>query len=196
MYNSQVNNGGHYQYYDNGYAGTNSKNIDIHDDFVNLFKELDMIDILPSGKKVFDIIKKFELDLEDEIETCNYCGGSGVEDCRSCSGDGELYCTECDGEGEIDDESCSNCSGSGRITCEDCEGSGQTPCDNCDGYGESDTGVEEPNTSMWNKLDDEWYEIDDDIRKEFDDYLKSLTLDGEIISNLVEIAKEYQKYNL
>jgi len=197
MYDSQVNNGGHRQYYENSYAGRNSKDIDIHEDFVDLFNLLDMVNILPSGKKAFDIIKDFELEFDDEIETCSYCGGSGDEDCRSCSGEGDLDCPECYGSGEIEEgEECSTCSGSGRLACDDCEGSGHEPCENCDGHGELETGVEEPIASYWDILDTKWYKINIDVMKEFNDYLKSLTLDGEKIADLVKYAGPTQKYNL
>lgn len=203
-YNYQVENGGHMQYYDNGYASANSRgfgrtyeNIDIHEDFVELFKALAMDEILTNGSEALDIIKDFDLDLENEIETCSYCNGSGQENCYTCNGNGVIDCTECGGDGEIDGEECSNCGGDGVTPCEECDGNGTHNCDECDGSGEYDTGNTVPsNKEDWERLDNRWYEINEDLIKSFDGYLQSLTLDGERIADLVKLAKPTQQYNL
>lgn len=76
-YNAQVCNGGHLQYFDNRYASSGTKlfgknrNIDIHDDFVKLFKELEFDEILPLGEKAYDVISNFDIDYfrdEDDEE--------------------------------------------------------------------------------------------------------------------------------
>lgn len=203
-YNGQVCNGGHHQYFDNGYASANSRgfgavyhDIDAHDNFVELFKILDISNILPSGKKAYDVISKFELDLEDEIETCDNCSGNGQVDCSKCSGNGSIDCEECDGSGEDSEGGeCSNCDGNGTIDCDECDGKGSEHCDECDGQGEIETGNQNPDTNVWELLDTQWYEINEEFMKEFDDYLKSLTLDGEKISELVDIAYATQAYKL
>lgn len=197
-YNYQVSNGGHSQYFDNGYAssktkgfGSNYDNIDKHEDFVNLFKELDMINILPSGKKIYNIINNFELEFEDN-EECPYCS-YGKAECSKCHGDGSIDCEECNGSGEDDDENaCSNCDGDGRLECPNCNGNGNVDCEECDGSGDNPNNDKTPYTKEWERLDDEWYEIDDDVVKEFNDYLISLTLDNQSIKSLIET----QKYNL
>ena len=202
-YNYQVENGGHLQYYDNGYASAKSRgfggtyeNIDVHEDFVELFKELEMDEILKNGKEALKIIKDFDLDLESEIEKCSNCDGSGRENCSRCGGDGVIECPECGGDGEIDDEECSNCGGDGVLPCEDCEGEGSFKCEDCDGSGEYDTGNMEPsNKEYWEKLDNRWYEINDELMESFNGYLQTLTLD-ENISDLVKLAKQSRKYNI
>jgi len=77
-YNYQVENGGHTQYYDNGYAskgrgkgvyfgGCNSSDIDIHDWMVQRFKKFDL-HTTEIGKKIFEILMAFDVELEDDDE--------------------------------------------------------------------------------------------------------------------------------
>lgn len=203
-YNYQVGNGGHSQYFYNGYASSDSKgfssnyeDIDNHENFVELFKQLNLYNLLPSGKEAYDIISKFELDLIDEVEKCDYCGGNGEEECSNCSGDGNIECDVCDGQGEDEEGNrCDNCDGKGSIECGDCEGRGGYTCEECDGQGEVETGNKIPETRAWNTLDDKWYKINDKLMEEFNDYLKNLTLDGEKMTDLIEFAKSSQTYNL
>lgn len=195
-YNYQVGNGGHLQYYDNGYASDDRKgeNIEIHDKFVELFKELKMDKILPDGEKAYNIINSFELDLEDELEPCN-CN-DGYNDCYTCSGNGVIDCPECNGDGEIDDEECNNCRGDGTIPCEDCGGDGTFPCEDCGGNGEYETGNRIPDTAGWERLDSRWYLIDNNIINQFENYIKKQTLGDEKIEDLVDIANSTQLFNL
>ena len=203
-YNYQVGNGGHAQYFDNGYASSNSggfgsnyKNIETHENFVELFKELDMPTILPSGQKAYDIMSKFDLNLIDEIEECQECNGNGTVDCTKCDGDGHIDCPKCNGDGEDEDgNSCDNCDGNGAIDCEDCEGKGYVTCEECDGKGEEVAEEDVADRTGWDALDTKWYIIETQLMKEFDNYLKSLTLDGEKMVDLIELAAQTQKYNL
>lgn len=202
-YNYQVGNGGHIQYYDNGYASSESRgfgyskeNINIHEEFLNLFKDLEMDEILANGKKAYDIINSFELDLEDEIDSCPECNGNGRINCYKCDGNGVADCEECGGDGEIDDETCGNCGGDGTIECDECDGRGDVECDECNGKGEYETGQRIPDTNYWEKLDSRWYEIEEDLMSQFEDYLKRQTLDGDKIEDLIPVAKSTQKYNL
>jgi hypothetical protein len=49
----------------------------------------------------------------------------------------------------------------------------------------------------WDKLDYEWYDdINEDIMEDFNDYLKTLILDGEKMMSLIELANSSQKYNI
>ena len=203
-YDGQVCNGGHFQYYENGYASSDShgftgtyKDIEKHENLVEIFKELDLDSILPSGKIVYDIISRFQLDLDDEIEVCSECDGNGTVDCTECDGNGSTDCKRCGGDGEDEDgEQCEECDGDGSIECEECKGNGYITCEDCDGKGEVETGYEVPDKSEWERLDTEWYKVNVKFINEFNEYLKTLTLEGEKISDLVELAEQSQKYNL
>jgi hypothetical protein len=203
-YNYQVGNGGHSQYFGNGYASSSTRgyssdydNIDTHERFVELFTKLDLNKTLETGPKVYDIISSFDLELEDDNEQCEECGGKGEVDCTYCNGTGSIECEQCHGSGEDSEgEECSNCDGDGNVECEECRGGGTERCGECNGEGEVDSGSQTPNTQTWEKLDDKWYEINDKFMEEFNDYLKSLTLDGEKIEDLIELANKTQKYNL
>ena len=49
----------------------------------------------------------------------------------------------------------------------------------------------------WDKLDDHWYDdINEDIMEDFNNYLKTLTLDGDKITNLIEFTNSSIKYNI
>ena len=186
-YIGQIYNGGFVQYFYNGFASKNSqgvsgdyKDLEKHENLVQLFKELGMTKILPTGQKAYNIMESFELQMTDDVENCGYCGGSGEEDCRECAGDGTFECDECYGSGKNDDEDCDKCGGDGTLFCDECEGKGHFECENCDGAGEVST-EEKPYTKDWDELDKKWVEISNDIIKELNNYIKSLTLDGEKI---------------
>ena len=202
-YNYQVCNGGHKQYFENGYASSESvgyggsyTDIDKHEIFWNLFKDLDMKTKLKIGQEAYDIISKFELDLLDEETNCEYCDGNGEENCETCEGNGTIQCDECGGDGEIDDKECENCEGNGMIECGECEGKGKFKCGNCNGEGVRRTGRSVAVTDEWGLLDTRWYNINDEIMEEFNEYLKSLTINGEKIEDLIPLAKSTQNYNL
>ena len=204
-YNGQVCDGGHHQYFDNGYASSESKGMwgsskdtKKHDEFIHLFKELDL-DKIEFGKEAYNIANRFELELDDEYETCSECGGSGDANCEDCNGYGTKECGSCGGSGEDsedEDEYCSECGGDGEILCDTCSGDGSNRCEECDGSGEYVSEHDVPNTYLWEKLDSEWYKVNDSFMDSFDNYLKTLTLDGEKISDLVETSKETQNFNL
>jgi len=136
-YTYQVNNGGHQQYFDNGYASfetigkgffsKKSDNIDLFEEMHSLFKkyfEKNEITI-----KFDNIMNYFASHIDHE--SCDNCDGIGYfsgeqteENCSNCDGcgyvdvDGEKEeCPECNGMGyfinEEDDEQCSECSGKG-----------------------------------------------------------------------------------
>lgn len=113
-YNQQVGNGGHIQYYDNGYATSDSNGcmvdyegvIDLHERMVELF-ELENLVTLKHGSHILELMKSFHVDVDDERyaeETCSCCCGDGQvenEDYDEDDEDSEPYedCSECDGSG-------------------------------------------------------------------------------------------------
>ena len=201
-YNYQVGNGGHCQYYDNGYASSDQYpsvggNIDKHDQFVELFNKLNLKELLSSGSKAYDVISDFNLELEDEIEECSECRGDGEVNCTYCDGTGQVDCEDCNGSGEDNEgEKCDNCDGDGTLVCSECGGNGNERCGECNGEGQIDTGNQIPNGGNWDRLDNRWYNISDKFMEEFNNYLKSLTLEGEKIEDLIPLAKDSQNYNL
>ena len=142
-YNQQVCNGGHCQYYDNGYAtgdergfGNHGCDIGLHDEMIELMEELDIVNLSDLSRKVFDIMSGFWVELDEEpytYETCSECGGDGYDEddmeCMICGGSGEE---------EIDNENYDQ------------------PC----------------NTWEWEKLDDRYFELNESWEKEFENYLK------------------------
>lgn len=203
-YNYQVGNGGHSQYFGNGYASSNTNgyggnytDIDIHERFVELFSKLDLNKTLESGPKVYDVISDFNLELEDELEECSECRGNGEVNCTYCDGTGQVDCEECHGGGEDNEgKECSACEGNGNMKCDECRGSGTERCGECNGEGQIDTGNQIPNFGNWNRMDNRWYNISDKFMEEFNNYFKSLTLDGEKMEDLISLADKTQKYNL
>ena len=101
-YNQQVNNGGHSQYYANGYgdgAGGFGDDHDadnpLHQEMIALFKKL-RLQSLPSGAKLLAILEEFKVETDEEREiqeSCDACGGSGEDGehgkCPDCGGAGE-----------------------------------------------------------------------------------------------------------
>jgi len=77
-YNQQVENGGHFQYFDNGYASINDDKSDdlLHEDLIGLFRYL-KYDESSLGKKVFNILQDFQItanyDDDDDDEDDCYC---------------------------------------------------------------------------------------------------------------------------
>lgn len=197
-YNGQVCNGGHCQYFGNGYASSNSsgafaeyRDIDKHDELVELFVDLGL-DKIPSGKAAYNIMSQFELE-KDAMKNCDECGGDGKIECYNCKGDGNVECPECKGEGEDDEgETCSECNGNGHIECSDCT-DGTDICNNCDGKGEVE---DDGNPAFWENLNNRWYKINDNFEKELNEYLKTLTIGNEKIEDLVKLADSSKKYNV
>jgi hypothetical protein len=129
FYISQVNNGGHSQYYDNGYASKKSsgfgahKDIEQHEEMVELFKNSIAIKD-PVIFKLLPIMNEFSVRYENYGDKCETCDGMGVEyiECDVCRGSGEddyttEVCEECGGSGEVS-EDCSMCGGGGIETAE------------------------------------------------------------------------------
>lgn len=198
-YDGQVNNGGHQQYLDNGYAsehtsgfGGNHTETEQHEYFVELFRKLNMPSVL--GEKAYNIIQSFEYDGAPEPESCYNCDGNGYAECKECGGDTRIECPECYGEGTDEDgeEDCPECGGDGTVDCDECD-NGEIECDECGGSGEVEPDAE---TGQWDHLDNEWYDINEEVEEKLNNYLKSLTLDGEKMTDLVELARGISNYNL
>ncbi len=204
-YNQQVGNGGHVQYFDNGYASVVSsgvgdhKEVEQHEDMIDMFRKTSELFDIPEGKKIYDIMVEFGGVMEEFVsdERCGECDGDGEieEDCQSCNGDGTILddCPECGGDGEIEDddgatEECSNCGGVGEveIECEECGGTGTISeyCENCDG-----SGYEEKDSISLSRLDDMYYKIDDweDILNDFSE---------KILKDKYPVEMKANKYNL
>jgi len=91
-YNYQVNNGGHIQYFDNGYASIDENDKELHELMVELFEKYLKFD------SVLNILKEFKLD---------------TQYCYDCDGEGSFY--EVDEEtGEEEEEQCWTCNGTGQ----------------------------------------------------------------------------------
>jgi len=164
-YNQQVCNGGHVQYYDNGYAsrdddGTrrsgfghnHGEQIDLHLEIVELMKEFGLDTKSKLSKTVFDIISSFEvrIDNEDYIEEqCYECDGRGMVENPNFDWDDE----DCDEDEEIE---CSNCGGSGYDEVSN------------ENYGHPE------NTWDWGNLDDEYYKVCDKWETYFENFVKGM----------------------
>jgi len=109
-YNQQVTNGGHSQYYDNGYASVNSHHLrdtkrdtDLHMKMITLFDKFDELYNLKNTNKVMEILKDFIL-YTDEPGHCYDCNGEGgfydedanYEACDNCQGTGIDESGHCD----------------------------------------------------------------------------------------------------
>ena len=167
-YYYQVNNGGHFQYFDNGYASEvhtgcfSRKDSDIssHEELIALVKKY-----FPNT----DVSRKF-LDLLEDVknyvvpEECEYCNGSGYTEY-------EIDCPDCGGTGEIDGDTCSSCNGAGTI----CE---EETCSECHG-----DGVDENNytyDSNEDENDDKFYKMSNEVLKLLNDICeKWLMEDGD-----------------
>jgi len=155
-FNSQVCNGGHTQYYYNGYSNigggidsVHTKDTEAHDMLIEFLKKDRKLKSYSWYNKLMDILvrfKKFEIDTnETEIHTCSECGGTG--DVEMCVGKDE------EGEEIYENESCSECGGSGEIE------------EINDYYGE-------PYNHEWEDLDTEYYLINDKIMDDLEEYFK------------------------
>lgn len=164
-YVCQVNNGGHAQYFDNGYASKHSEGcmvkheeIEAHNELIKLVKEHLNI---PLQDELLKILEMFDITEDTE---CVYCCGMGTID---------VECSDCEGHGEIEVEedeweNCTACGGNGSL---------EEDCDNCGGTGE-DKGelVVNDDTILDNLL----YAIGDDliaqIEKFYDDIFAGATV--------------------
>lgn len=172
-YNYQVENGGHSQYWLNGYASSETSGFaNVHKECGNLDRLINDIEssLLPKKypkitSEVLAIMKKFREILEDYDERCDECDGQGYteESCYDCHEEGkfERECWECDGTGEYEGETCDECGGSGEIEedCESCDGQGyiEENCYNCQG-GYVSLEVDHLDT-LYYEINDKWMEI-------------------------------------
>lgn len=159
-YHYQVNNGGHAQYFDNGYAsrddyrggcfGCKTNECDLHQDLIDLVKKY-----FPQNEtsvKFVSILERF-LDRVEE-EDCGYCDGNGYTE--------EEY--------EVTDEDGNTTYESEEITCCECHGSGTRGDDFC--------------VRNANDLDDEYYDIEDSVLKLFNSVVEHwLTSDTDCALN-------------
>jgi hypothetical protein len=93
-FNQQVCNGGHQQYYDNGYTGAENRTynptLPLHQEMIKLFREYKLA-LLPHGPEVLNILESFSVEIDTDrssTETCS-CGGRD-EECEECDGTGEV----------------------------------------------------------------------------------------------------------
>lgn len=106
-WNQQVENGGCFQYFDNGYASresaggcfTEHNDIELHHELVALVEEY--LDV-PCKSELLSILKMFTI--EEETIPCEYCDGSGQVECEYDDDEEEGF--------EIDD--CPDCCGTGE----------------------------------------------------------------------------------
>lgn len=147
-YNQQVGNGGHIQYYDNGYASDGEVGFgsDHHGDLgrhqwmvsnfgalIQTLTEPDMAYVKSVFETAYAVMDRFEIELDDERDT--------DDECTECGGSGYVY-----PQGDDDDHE--------RETCDECSGSGRMDVSN-ENYGSV------TNIDLLNLLDSEWYVIDD-----------------------------------
>lgn len=195
--NSQVENGGFMQYFDNGYAigvvgafqnhehNYNEHGLFAHDYLLGELKNItnSLPDSLPATIKVIELMEEFKsaIEFDDEqvtFETCPECGGIGEID------EGDLL------EGEEDIQPCPECDGDGDIEIMN------------DNYGH----ISEDTVNRWSALDSEYYEINDQFLQEiqqhyiddFDDFdesvrqrVKTMNDIGRRIDNMPEPYKSF-----
>lgn len=114
QYTYQVNNGGHSQYFENGYAsyddldkgyfGNKCTDLDVHHEMIDLFKKYFNTTDISIYNKFLQILKNFDNTISNE--DCSECGGSGFYEDED--EDGNIYydntCMYCHGSG-IDENS-------------------------------------------------------------------------------------------
>jgi hypothetical protein len=190
-YNQQVGNGGHLQYFDNGYAsgegGAFSRHsiddLPAHEMMMELMVQLKLSET-DIGTKVLGIMKEFvnDLEFEDEVE-CETCGGSGESECEECGGEGFIL-SEVEGEEgeEGEEDECSECRGSGYAECGDCMGQGTVAADR--------EQISEDTIERLEKLDDRYYEIDEPWMEEMGEFCRKITEGSADQSTKPEVAVE------
>ena len=195
-YYYQVGNGGHDQYWHNGYASSGSSGFGgNHEDAYVVDWMIENIENSPisrydSVKKMILILKEFSKSVEDYSPDCQECDGYGNDSgyCNDCSGTGNntYDCDDCGGSGndpDDEDESCGNCGGSGE-TSEECEycmdGEVENDCGSCDGGS-----VE---LYIPGDLDSKLYSLDT-LKKDLNNYSKIL------IDNFFKKQELFKKIN-
>lgn len=95
-YDGQVCNGGHLQYFDNGYAsegggcfGKHTPECPLHQELIALFEKYKFT-LLPHGREVLAILKEFRISINEERNHTESCGCCGDRDCEECGGSGEV----------------------------------------------------------------------------------------------------------
>ncbi|MDD5603925.1 MAG: hypothetical protein PHG48_07640 [Eubacteriales bacterium] len=176
-YNYQVCNGGHYQYFDNGYASdgggcfqSHDPECALHHEMIEAFNDVIMKNAPEEFKEAlrrgFKIMSKFNITVDEERyvdEECDECSAYGTVDCQHCDGNGVV-------EGDDGEETtCPECGGSGTVKCSSCDGKGMVEVDN-ENYGQPD------NLKILEKLDDEWYEQDEQFMTALNAVAKKLIL--------------------
>ena len=153
-YNQQVGNGGHVQYFDNGYGDGDSGGFgDEHDTKLGLHREMvrelerTILPLTTGADEAADLTAA--ISIMKRLRVRVYHDKTVECDCSECDGTGKVDCS-CKGA----DERCAECDGSGYVKCMYCDGSGTDECEN------DRKGCVE-NTDELSKLDDEWYAIDD-----------------------------------
>lgn len=149
-YNYQVENGGHSQYFGNGYHSTTQSgcmdNVSTNCDVLVKLMEMTSLylDEFEHLKPVFEVMKQIRI----EIETEEY------EDCFSCrNGQVEEYN---DDTGEYDDVDCPECGGEGQI------------------YNDYYNDLTKETSELLGKLDDAFYAVNDEFLQELDDKIIGL----------------------
>lgn len=149
-YNQQVCNGGHIQYFDNGYASNGGGCMQKHGADIQLHNVLRdrAPEYIPHTVKhigtVLVIMNKFEVEIDEERmvdETCDECNGSGM-----------VYVT--DEETEIEDTD----------TCSCCGGTGSVEVDNQD-YGCV------TNNDILSELDTKYYEVESEFMESLNQFM-------------------------
>lgn len=142
-YNQQVCNGGHSQYWGNGYASRftdgfagNHEEAELHIILMDLFSKYGLRVNTKNGEDVYSIMDKF-LFATNEDSTCYECSGRGGYD-------------NYDETGEYNFEECFQCGGSGA----DSDGIGSTDHLDTDYYKVSDEWMEELEKFFKSKLEE------------------------------------------
>lgn len=159
-HNQQVGNGGHMQYFDNGYAGgengafnrRSEDDVELHHMLIELAERYNIASLGPVAAQAIDIYNEWKPYMSD----CEDCGGDGEYDdqCQECYGSGSIEHPEEEGGDEV----CPNCDGDGRE---------QGTCGACNGSGE------EGWTGEANNLDTTWYRISDNYMELLNNFFAS-----------------------
>ena len=95
-YNYQVCNGGHIQYFDNGYASNgggfrkgHDTDCENHTELVGLFNEY-KLSLLPGGAEILSILQAFRIEVDEESQIMESCHCGHDDECEDCEGRGEF----------------------------------------------------------------------------------------------------------